>query len=126
MLFALGVASTAVDVLKTLTSSAQSLAQSSGGGGQGSADPFKVSSPAPASARSTQITTGLSANPQISPATMNALLAAQSPATGSRPTSNGLNSASLTMLGASGTATQTYNAAEQMIQQQPQAMVLTA
>ncbi len=125
MLFALGVASTAVEVLNTLTSSAKSLMQSNAGG-QGSADPFKVSSPAPASARSTQITTGLSANPQISPATMNALLAAQSPATGSRPTSNGLNPASLTMLGASGTATQTYNAAEQMIQQQPQAMVLTA
>jgi hypothetical protein len=125
MLFALGVASTAVEVLNTLTSSARSLAQSNASG-QGSADPFKVSSPAPAAARSTEVTTGFSASPQISPATMNALLAAQSPAAGSRPTSNGPNSASLTMLNAAGTATQTYNAAEQMIQQQPQAMVLTA
>ena len=135
MLFALGAASTALQALKSLTSSAKLPGQSTAGG-RGSADPFELSSAAPPPAGSTQAI-GFSDPPKISPATMNALMAAQnqSPTTASASTSNGPSSASLMRadisslkpitLGASGTATQSYNATEQMIARQRQAMALT-
>jgi hypothetical protein len=75
MLFALGAASTALNAVQSLTSSA-----SSTGFDQGSANPFEVASPAPASA-SPVPATGFGAGAQISPATMSELLAAQSQST---------------------------------------------
>jgi hypothetical protein len=120
MLFALGAASTAVEALKTLTSSAKSLMQSSSPG-QGSADPFTVSSPLPGSGSSSGSPAGFGAAPRMSPPTMNALLAAQGLT--SAPTSGGLNSSSSIKAGA---ATHSYNTAEQMVGQQRQAMALTA
>lgn len=76
MLLALGAASLALDAVKSLTSSNSSAPQSSGFG-QTSANPFDFSSSAPASPGSTPAV-GSGGGSQISPATMNALLAAQS------------------------------------------------
>jgi hypothetical protein len=83
MMFALGAASSAVDAIKSLTSSSSQPA-----GGFGQIDPFGLSDSAAPSGSSTA-TTGLGGGSQISPATMSALLAAQSQAgsTTSTPTS---------------------------------------
>jgi Ca2+-binding EF-hand superfamily protein len=85
MLLALGAASSAIDVLKSLTSSKSSSAQSKAGSPAGLFDSFS-SSPA-----STGLNGGGGGGAQISPETMSALLAAQSqPSTGtsaSTPTS---------------------------------------
>jgi Ca2+-binding EF-hand superfamily protein len=88
MLLALGAASTAIDALKSLTSSVSSSSASTGFGKR-SADPFGLSgdtSPSGSAAPATGFTGGGS---QISPATMSALLAAQSQSgsTASAPTS---------------------------------------
>jgi Ca2+-binding EF-hand superfamily protein len=88
MLLALGAASSAIDALKSLTSSVSSSSASTGFGKR-SADPFGLSgdtSPSGSSAPATGFTGGGS---QISPATMSALLAAQSQtgSTASAPTS---------------------------------------
>jgi Ca2+-binding EF-hand superfamily protein len=76
MLLALGAASSAIDALKSLTSSVLPSSKS-GGFGQGSADPFDFSSSSTPSGNSASApaSSGFS---QISPATMSALLAAQS------------------------------------------------
>ena len=84
MLFALGAASTALNAVQSLTSSA-----SSTGFDQGSANPFEVASPAPASA-SPVPATGFGAGAQISPATMSELLAAQSQSTATPASTSGL------------------------------------
>jgi Ca2+-binding EF-hand superfamily protein len=79
MLFALGAASSAVDLLKTLMSSKSSSAQSAGS----TRDPANLFDPtagSPASAGSGASTAG-SSRSQISPETMSALLAAQGQAT---------------------------------------------
>jgi hypothetical protein len=86
MLAALGVASTAIDALKKLTSSVSSSVST--GFGQGASGPFGLGSDSSPSGNSAPVT-GFSGAPQISPATMSALLAAQSQAgsTSSAPTS---------------------------------------
>ena len=75
MLLALGAVSTALDVLQSLTPSKPSSPQSTGFG-QSSANPFDFSGNGPASARSPPPWSG--GKSQLSPATMGALLAAQS------------------------------------------------
>ena len=90
MLFALGAASSALDAVQALTSAASSPAPSGASAtGFGQADPFEISSPASEAANSGPVTTGFRAASQISPATMQALLAAQSSSTttDSAPTS---------------------------------------
>jgi len=76
MLLALGAVSTALDVLQSLTSSKSSSPQSTGFG-QSSKNPFDFSGSGPASGSSTPPPWS-GAGSQISPATMSALLAAQS------------------------------------------------
>jgi hypothetical protein len=75
MLMALGAVSTALDVLQSLTSSKSSSPQSTGFG-QSSKNPFDFPGNGPASGSSPPPWSG--GNSQISPATMSALLAAQS------------------------------------------------
>lgn len=76
MLFALGAASAALDAIKSLTSSNSSSAQS-GGFSQASADLFGLSNGSSASGNSATVP-AFNGGAQISPATMSALLAAQS------------------------------------------------
>jgi Ca2+-binding EF-hand superfamily protein len=73
MLLALGAASSAMDAIQALASSASSSTQSTG-----FAQPFAISSPASTAGNGGSVTTGFGAPSQISPATMQALLAAQS------------------------------------------------
>jgi EF-hand domain pair len=73
MMFALGAASTALDAINSLTSSSSTSTQSTGFG----ENPFQLPGSTPASA-SPAATTGFSGGAQMSPATMNALIAAQS------------------------------------------------
>ena len=75
MLLALGAVSTALDALQSLTSSKSSSPQSTGFG-QGATKPFDFPGNGPASGSSPPPWSG--GNSQISPATMSALLAAQS------------------------------------------------
>jgi hypothetical protein len=75
MLLALGAVSSALDALQSLTSSKSSSPQSTGFG-QSSTNPFDFSGSGPASGSSTPSRS--SGASQISPATMSALLAAQS------------------------------------------------
>jgi len=77
MLFALGAASSAIDALTALTSSKSSSAQSTGFG-QDSASPFDLSSAGSTATGPVAGAGGGGCGAQISPATMNALLAAQS------------------------------------------------
>ena len=76
MLLALGAASSALDALKSLTSSKSSSPQSTGFG-QDQANPFDFSASASASGSSTSAS-GASGFSQLSPVTLSALLAAQS------------------------------------------------
>jgi Ca2+-binding EF-hand superfamily protein len=75
MLLALGAAASALDVLKSLTSS-KSTSPKSTGLSQEPANPFDLSGSATASASTS--TSGSDGRPKISPGTMSALLAAQS------------------------------------------------
>jgi hypothetical protein len=75
MLLALGAVSSALDALQSLTSSKSASPQSTGFG-QSSTNPFDFSGSGPASGSSTP--SWSSGGSQISPATMSALLAAQS------------------------------------------------
>ncbi|MGC2810128.1 MAG: hypothetical protein WA303_07095 [Bradyrhizobium sp.] len=108
MLLAFGAASTALSVVQSLTSSSSPPAPSSDFD-QGSANPFEVASPAPASPSSVSAT-GFSAGSQISPATMSELLAAQSsgtdPGSARAPTS----------------ATSSYQSLGQLFQREAQAI----
>jgi hypothetical protein len=74
MLFALGAAATALNAVSSLASSSASPAKSSG---FSAVDPFEIASPVSASTSSAPAS-GFSAGSQISPATLNTLLAAQS------------------------------------------------
>jgi hypothetical protein len=74
MLFALGAAATALNAVSSLASSSASPAKSSG---FNAVDPFEIASPVSASTSSAPAS-GFSAGSQISPATLNTLLAAQS------------------------------------------------
>jgi len=110
MLLALGAASTALNAVQSLTTSLTSSAPSTGFD-QSSANPFEVASPAPTSASSVP-STGFSAGAQISPATMNELLAAQSQSstTTTAPTS------------ATAPATSSYQSLGQLFQREAQAI----
>ena len=78
MLFALGAAATALNAVSSLASSSASSPQSTG---FNAVDPFEIASPT-----SSAPVSGFSAGSQISPATLNTLLAAQSQSsTGSNP-----------------------------------------
>jgi hypothetical protein len=75
MMFALGAASSALDMIKSLASSG-SASSPAGGFNEASTDPFSIASGASASTGA--VATGFTgAGSQISPATMSALLAAQ-------------------------------------------------
>ena len=76
MWFALGAAASAIDALQALTSSKSSSAKSTGIG-QGAASPFDLASISPASTGANAGSGGGGCS-QLSPETMNALLAAQS------------------------------------------------
>jgi hypothetical protein len=81
MLLALGAATAALDAVNALASPGASSAKSSG---FSAVDPFEIASPASASTSSAPLSTGS----QLSPATLNTLLAAQSQSsTGSTSTS---------------------------------------
>jgi hypothetical protein len=93
MLMALGAASAAWDVVKSIGSQASSSSQSTGFFGSGS-DPFTMSgsdSAEPGSKKSSNSGSG-----KLSPAAMEAMLAAQGQFSMSASNSSGLNSASLT------------------------------
>jgi hypothetical protein len=123
MLFAVGAVSTALQAIKSLTSSAGSSVQSAPGS-QSSADPFEVSSPAPSSASSTHAT-GFVAGQPISPATMNALLAAQgqsSTAAASQSTGPADPVQKNPPQGASSSAASSYHSIQQMIQREANAI----
>ena len=78
MLFALGAVSTALDALQSLTSSKSSSSQATGFR-QAATNPFDITSGITPSASSASTpATGFSGSSQLSPATMSALLAAQS------------------------------------------------
>ena len=74
MLFALGAVSSALDAIKSLTSSSSSSGQPAGGFGDPATNPFDLSGNAPVPSIVVPASGGLS---QLSPATMSALLAAQ-------------------------------------------------
>lgn len=114
MLFALGAASTALSAVQSLTSSLSSSASSTGFD-QGSANPFEVARPAPASA-SPIPATGFSTGSQISPATMSELLAAQSQSSTSAPESTTAGSTAPT------SATSSYQSLGQLFQREARAI----
>jgi hypothetical protein len=119
MLLALGAASTALSAVQSLSSSLSSAASSTGLD-QGSANPFEVASPAPASA-SPIPATGFSAGSQISPATMSELLAAQSSGNadpGSDPLRQALQAGST----APTSVTSSYQSLGQLFQHETQAI----
>jgi hypothetical protein len=126
MLFAVGAASAALQVIKSLTSPAGSSAQSAPRS-QSSADPFEVSSPAPSSASSTQAT-GFVAGQPISPATMNALLAAQgqSSTAASQSTSPTDAVQKNPLQEASSSAASSYHSIQQMVQREANAISVSA
>ncbi len=86
MTFALGAVSSALDAIKSLTSSSSSSGQPAGGFGEPATNPFDLSSNAPVASIVVPASGGLS---QLAPATMSALLAAQgqSSMSASAPTS---------------------------------------
>ncbi len=90
MLFALGAASSALDALKSLISSKPSSAPQANGSGQNATPSFDISGGDPASTGSTP-PSGSGGYSQISPATMSALLAAQSQSTTGSTTSASAN-----------------------------------
>src|SRR5258707_14312350 len=93
MLLALGAASSALDILKSLTSSKSSSSQKTGVTPDAS-NPFDLSGTASASASPPPPPFGSGGGSQISPATMSALLAAQSQSTTGSTTSASTTSAS--------------------------------
>ncbi len=83
MFFALGAASSAIDLLSSLTSPSSST--SNGQTGIVPANSFSITNPATTAATPPSTTSGSSAGSQLSPSTFNTLLAAQSQSSG--PTS---------------------------------------
>ena len=86
MLLALGAASSALDLVNSLTSSKSSSAKSTGVK-QGPSNPFDVSGGSTTTSASSTPSSGSSGFSQISPATMSALLAAQSQSSAGATTS---------------------------------------
>ena len=129
MLFALGAATAALDAVSSLTSSNASSPQSTG---FSAADPFAIASPA---STSSAPVSGFSAGSQISPATMNALLAAQGRSSaGSDATSSASDawqdlSSQIDSDAGSGDSTaaaSSYNSLAKLLQQQINAMSFSA
>ena len=128
MLFALGAAATALDAVSSLASSSGSSPQSIG---FSAVDPFEIASPVPSS---TAAVSGFGAGSQISPATLNTLLAAQSQSsTGSASTgaSDAWQDVSSQLDGDAGASDSTaaassYNSLAQMFQQRMNAMSFSA
>lgn len=128
MLFALGAAATALDAVGSLASSSASSPPSTG---FSAVDPFKIASPAPSSTGSAAVS-GFGASSQISPATLNTLLAAQSQSsTGSAGASDAWQDVSSQLDGDAGASDSTaaassYNSLAQMFQQQINALSFSA
>ena len=128
MLFALGAAASALDAISALTSSSASSPQSSS---SNAANPFEIAGPASASTSAATVS-GLGAGSQISPETMNTLLAAQSQSsTGSTSASNAWQDLSSEIgsdagSGDSSAAASSYNLLGKMFQQQMNAMSFSA
>ena len=130
MLFALGAAATALDAVSSLASSSGSSPQSIG---FSAVDPFEIASPVPSSTGSAAVS-GFGAGSQISPATLNTLLAAQSQSsTGSASTSasDAWQDLSSQLDGDAGSSDSTaaassYNSLAQMFQQQINALSFSA
>ncbi len=133
MLFALGAATAALDAVSSLTSSGASSPQSTG---FSAADPFKIASPVSASTSSASVP-GFGAGSQLSPATLNTLLAAQGQSsTGSNPSaptsaSNAWQDLSSQIDSDAGSSNSTaasssYNSLAKMLQQQINAMSFSA
>jgi hypothetical protein len=128
MLFALGAAATALDAVGSLASSSASSPQSTG---FSAVDPFEIASPVPSS---TAAVSSFGAGSQISPATLNTLLAAQSQSsTGSASTSasDAWQDLSSQLDGDAGSSDSTaaassYNSLAQMFQQQINALSFSA
>jgi hypothetical protein len=130
MMFALGAASSALNAINSLTSSGPSSTQATGFG----ENPFQLPGSAPSAASSTT-TTGFTGAAQLSPATMNALIAAQSQSTNSASSSQSSSNASTSPADADDssadaanapTATSPYNLLEQLMQRQGSAISLAA
>jgi len=130
MLFALGAAATALDAVGSLASSSASSPPSTG---FSAVDPFEIAGPAPSSTGSAAVS-GFGAGSQISPATLNTLLAAQSQSsTGSASTgaSDAWQDVSSQLDGDAGASDSTaaassYNSLAQMFQQQINALSFSA
>jgi hypothetical protein len=128
MLFALGAAATALDAVGSLASSSASSPPSTG---FSAVDPFEIASPAPSSTGSAAVS-GFGASSQISPATLNTLLAAQSQSsTGSAGASDAWQDVSSQLDGDAGASDSTaaassYNSLAQMFQQQINALSFSA
>ena len=131
MLFALGAATAALDAVSALAS--PSSAKSTG---FSAVDPFEIASPTSASTGSAAVS-GFSAGSQISPTTLNALLAAQSQSsTGSNPSAPGSASDAWQDISSqidsdagssdSTAAASSYNSLAQMFQQQMNALSFSA
>ena len=136
MLFALGAATAALDAVSSLTSSNASPSSSSSPPSTGfsAVDPFEIASPASASTSSAPVS-GLGSGSQLSPATLNALLAAQSQSsTGSASTSasNAWQDLFSQIDGDAGSSDTTasssssYNSLAKLLQQQMKAMSFSA
>ena len=130
MLFALGAAATALDAVGSLASSSASSPPSTG---FSAVDPFEIAGPAPSSTGSAAVS-GFGAGSQISPATLNTLLAAQSQSsTGAASTgaSDAWQDVSSQLDGDAGSSDSTaaassYNSLAQMFQQQINALSFSA
>jgi hypothetical protein len=133
MLLALGAATAALDAVSALTSSggSPSGASSTPSTGFSAVDPFEIASPISASAGSVPAS-GFGAASQMSPATLNTLIAAQGQSsTGSTSAANAwqdLSSQIDSDAGASDSnaASSSYSSLAQMFQQQMNAMKFSA
>jgi hypothetical protein len=132
MLFALGAAATALDAVSSLTSSGTSPSKPSSPPSTGfsAVDPFEIASPV--SASSSAPVSGSSAGSQISPATLNTLIAAQGQSsTGSTSASSAWQDLSAQINGDAGSSdssatASSYNSLAQMFRQQVNAMSFSA
>jgi hypothetical protein len=129
MLFALGAASSALDAIQSLTSSASSSSQSTGFS-QATADMFGLAPGASTSGSST-LPSGTTGFSQLSPATMSALLAAQSQSSTQSTTSASTGGSQVTATSAvsttsSSAASSSYNAIEQLTQREANAISFSA
>jgi hypothetical protein len=132
MLFALGAAATALDAVSALSSSggSSSGASSSPSTGFSAVDPFEIASPV--SASSSAAASGSGAASQISPATLNTLIAAQGQSsTGSTGAADSWQDLASQVDGDAGSGdsaatASSYNSLAQMFQQQMNAVSFSA